>query len=122
MKSILIDEYQVISFIWNLIKNEIDKSGDFEQYILTGCVTDKLTNNQLIGGINEKHTGTGRIIRKMMRTMSLYESGESNGKESISELIKGFFNPCKCTLTINDYAYLLYCGGWRSKVKKEILR
>ena len=41
MKPILIDEWQHISFIWDQIKYEIDKTGEFGQYILTGSVTDK---------------------------------------------------------------------------------
>ena len=32
------------------------------------------------------HSGTGRIHRLLMRPMSLYESGESNGKISIEKL------------------------------------
>ena len=41
LKPILIDEWQHISFIWDQIKYEVDKTGDFGQYILTGSVTDK---------------------------------------------------------------------------------
>ena len=40
-KPILIDEWQHVSFIWDQIKYEVDKSGEFSQYILTGSVTDK---------------------------------------------------------------------------------
>ena len=68
-KPILIDEWQVISFIWNSIKREIDKTGEFGQYILTGSVTDNTLDNGLTGDINEKLTGTGRIIKKKMRTL-----------------------------------------------------
>ena len=33
LKPILIDEWQHISFIWDQIKYEVDKTGDFGQYI-----------------------------------------------------------------------------------------
>ena len=85
----LIDEWQIVSFVWNDIKSSIDESGTFGQYILTGSVTDNLKS----GSDNEKeqHTGTGRIVRKMMRTMSLYESGESNGSVSLLGLKENVF-------------------------------
>lgn len=40
-KPILINEWQHVSFIWDQVKYEVDKTGEFGQYILTGSVTDK---------------------------------------------------------------------------------
>ena len=106
----LIDEWQIVSFVWNDIKSSIDESGTFGQYILTGSVTDNLKS----GSDNEKeqHTGTGRIVRKMMRTMSLYESGESNGSVSLLELKENVFKPSTSDKTIQDYAFYICRGGW----------
>ena len=106
----LIDEWQIVSFIWNDIKSSIDESGTFGQYILTGSVTDNLKS----GSDNEKeqHTGTGRIVRKMMRTMSLYESGESNGSVSLLGLKENVFKPSISDKTIQDYAFYICRGGW----------
>lgn len=106
----LIDEWQIVSFVWNDIKSSIDESGIFGQYILTGSVTDNLKS----GSDNEKeqHTGTGRIIRKMMRTMSLYESGESNGSVSLLGLKENVFKPSTSDKTIQDYAFYICRGGW----------
>jgi predicted AAA+ superfamily ATPase len=104
-KPILIDEWQVISFIWNSIKEAIDENGGFGQYILTGSVTDNTAMYSLSGEENEKHTGTGRIIKKVMRPMSLFESGDSNGNVSIANLKKGTFKPSICNKNIFDYAY-----------------
>jgi len=121
-KPLLIDEWQSISFIWNSLKNKIDENGTFGQYILTGSVTDNLIKNNLYGEINEQHTGTGRIVKKQMRTMSLYESGDSDGAISLSDLKDGRFKSIKCNKTIKDYAYLLCRGGWPLSigVDKEI--
>ena len=80
-KPILIDEWQHVSFIWDQVKYEVDKTGEFGQYILTGSVTDK--NKTKPDDESRRHTGNGRIIRKMMRTMSLYETGDSNGTVSL---------------------------------------
>ncbi|MBO4737309.1 MAG: DUF4143 domain-containing protein, partial [Bacilli bacterium] len=64
------------------------------------------------GEDNEKHTGTGRIIKKMMRTMSLFESGDSSGEVSLSLLKGGSFNPTISNKNIEDYSYLICRGGW----------
>ena len=109
-KPILIDEWQHISFIWDQIKYEVDKTGDFGQYILTGSVTDKFRDRT--SEADSRHTGNGRIIRKMMRTLSLYETGDSNGSVSISDLKDGKFKPAVSNKTIYDYAYYVCRGGW----------
>lgn len=108
-KPLLIDEWQHISFIWDQIKVEVDETGEFGQFILTGSVTDKDINEN---DNEERHTGNGRIVRKKMRTMSLYESGESNGTVSISDLKKGNFNVSKSSISLEDYAFCLCRGGW----------
>ena len=111
-KPILIDEWQVISFIWNSIKESIDENGGFGQYILTGSVTDNTASKSLAGEENERHTGTGRIIRKVMRTMSSFESHDSNGIVSISNLKDNVSTPGISQKTIFDYSYLICRGGW----------
>lgn len=111
-KPILIDEWQVISFIWNSIKEAVDENGEFGQYILTGSVTDNTSADSLAGEENEKHTGTGRIIKRMMRTMSLFESGDSSGEISLSGLKNGFFDAAISNKSIEDYSYFICRGGW----------
>jgi len=59
------------------------------------------------------HTGTGRIARMMMRTMSLYELKESTGEISLGDLFDGktgMFGQSK--LSIDDITYALLRGGW----------
>lgn len=60
-----------------------------------------------------KHTGTGRFAWVLMRPMSLYESGESNGCIRLSEL---FNAPDKIagvnTLDLQKIAFLVCRGGW----------
>ncbi len=109
-KPILIDEWQHVSFLWDQIKYEVDKTGEFGQYILTGSVRDKERNN--LSENESRHTGNGRIVKKIMRTMSLYESGESNGKVSLLDLKNGIFTPCLSEKTIDDYAFYICRGGW----------
>lgn len=61
------------------------------------------------------HTGTMRISTLKMYTMSLYETGESNGTISLIEL---FNNPetlregCKSDLNIDNLIFAICRGGW----------
>lgn len=114
-KPMLIDEWQVISFIWNDIKASLCESGAFGQYILTGSVTD---NTKAIAPA-ARHTGTGRILTLVMRTLSLFESGDSNGAVSISKLKNGVFTPSQSKKTIDDYAFLICRGGWPLSIGQE---
>lgn len=101
----LIDEWQDAPSIWDAIRYDVDNTGLKNQYILTGSVTPRKDE--------PKHTGTGRIIRILMRPMSLYESNDSTGEVSLRELfdnkndIKGISNK-----EYEDIAYLCARGGW----------
>ena len=116
-KPILIDEWQHVSFIWDQVKYEVDKSGEFGQYILTGSVTDKTRSD--LEDQSSRHTGNGRIIRKMMRTLSLYETGDSNGSVSLLDLKNGKFSQAISKKDINDYAYYVCRGGWPVAIGKD---
>ena len=109
-RPILIDEWQHISFIWDQIKVEVDEANNFGQFILTGSVSDKEKYDNSVD--NNKHTGNGRFTKKMMRTMSLFESGESNGNVSLKNLTNSEFHPCMSDMSIKDYAYVICRGGW----------
>ena len=111
-KPILIDEWQIISFIWDSIKTEVDKNDEFGQFILTGSVTDRLAYDGGEKEEQERHTGNGRITIKKLRTMSLFESGDSNGSVSLSELGDGNFAPAISNADIEDYAFWICRGGW----------
>ena len=102
----LIDEWQLAPSLWDAIRFEVDHRNESGQFILTGSAVPPDTS--MIS-----HTGTGRIARLKMRTMSLFESGESNGTIRLSEL---FEKPDQISgindLSINDIAYLICRGGW----------
>lgn len=116
-KPILVDEWQHVSFIWDQVKYEVDKTGEFGQYILNGSVTDKTKSD--LDDESSRHTGNGRIIRKMMRTMSLYETGDSNGTVSLLDLKNGKFSNAMSQKDINDYAYYICRGGWPVAIGKD---
>ena len=118
-KPILIDEWQIIYFIWNSIKEAIDENGSFGQYILTGSVTDNTVDKSNDTFQQERHTGTGRIIKKKMRPMSLFESGDSSGAISISDLKEKKVISAISNKNIYDYSFLVCRGGWPLAINEE---
>lgn len=100
----LIDEWQDAPAVWDRVRFECDHSGP-GQFILTGSTSKKVE----IG-----HTGTGRISELRMYTMSLYESGESNGQASLGSLFEGepLEDGCKSNLTIEGLIFASCRGGW----------
>ena len=102
----LIDEWQLAPKLWDAIRFEVDHRDEIGQFILTGSAVP----------INTKeitHSGTGRFTWLQMRTMSLFESGDSNGEVSLDDLfnkkedIGGISN-----LSIERLAFLICRGGW----------
>lgn len=112
----LIDEWQALPPIWDSIRSEVDKRGEPSQFILTGSSVLPEADETI-------HSGTGRYAYVKMRTMSLYESGESNGKVSLMDLFeKKPFKTQTNDLTIDDIAYLTCRGGWpwATLIPKEV--
>ena len=110
---LLIDEWQVIPFIWNQIRTEVDRRDEFGQFLLTGSKQPEEVEDV------EKHSGTGRITTLMMRPMSLYESGESNGIVSLESMFKGNAKPGRCSATLRDYAFYTARGGWPKSITSD---
>ena len=107
-KPLLIDEWQDAPSIWDAVRYSIDKEGLRGQYILTGSATPSD-----FGVDGPRHTGTGRISRMRLRTMSLFESGESNGTVSLAELFKGNTDiVADSNLDIPQIARAICRGGW----------
>lgn len=102
----LIDEWQSIPLLWDMVRSEVDKRDPFGQFILTGSSVPVDPNKM-------RHSGTGRIGRLFMRTMSLWESGESLGNVSLEDIFEGkLLEPQENVLTLDDIAFLLCRGGW----------
>ena len=102
----LIDEWQTIPPLWDTIRSEVDRRGNFSQFILTG-------SSVLPDAESTIHSGTGRFARIKMRPMSLLESGESTGSVSLTKLFEG--EPLKPQVNqkgLEDIAYYTCRGGW----------
>ena len=102
----LLDEWQTIPALWDAVRSEVDNRNLQGQFVLTGSAVP-IKSDEIV------HTGTGRISRLLMRTMSLYESGDSSGEIQMSALFgasKNIF--ANNRLEINKLAYLICRGGW----------
>lgn len=112
----LIDEWQALPTIWDCIRSEVDRRGEPSQFILTGSSVLPETEETI-------HSGTGRFAYIKMRTMSLYESGESTGSISLSDLFEGkSFEVLQNEMDIDELAYLICRGGWpwATLIPKEV--
>lgn len=77
----LIDEWQLQPDLWNAVRREVDESRARGQFRLTGSTAPSEQAN--------RHSGAGRFARLRMRTMSLFESGDSTGAVSLDGLLNG---------------------------------
>lgn len=101
----LIDEWQEVDSIWDAVRYEVDKRGARGQFILTGSSTPRKKDRV--------HSGAGRIGRLKMRTMSLYESGDSSGQISLKDLCDGKFAPAMTgEVALKDLANYIVRGGF----------
>lgn len=77
----LIDEWQVIPKLWDLVRHEVDDRKKRAQFILTGSANPEEKANM--------HSGAGRFTIVDMRTMSWQELGISSAKVKLSDLFEG---------------------------------
>ena len=106
-KPILFDEWQDAPKIWGTIrKNCDDNPEDVGSYYLTGSTAKR---------IDTPHTGTGRITELAMFPMTLFETGESNGRVSLSHIIEDEtydFEGATSDIKLEDLFFAVCRGGW----------
>ena len=109
----LIDEWQEAPELWDAIRYDIDEKQQEGLYILTGSTK--------IDDIKISHSGVGRISKIMMRTLSLYESNDSNGSVSLQDLFNGnAFKMAKSDLSVRDISEIIVRGGWPNSIGKDL--
>ncbi len=103
----LIDEWQIAPVLWDAIRYRVDHGTGNGLFLLTGSAVPANEDEM-------KHSGTGRFAWVKMRTMSLYESGESSGEVSLGDLFDG----TDCTgahpavSQLPEIADAICRGGW----------
>ena len=109
----LIDEWQLAPQFWDAVRGEVDKRDDEGQFILTGSAVPPDDSDIY-------HSGAGRIGWLRLRTMSLWESGDSTGNVSLGKL----FNNAdevdgESKIDLDRLAFLTCRGGWPKGVTKK---
>ena len=106
----MIDEWQEVPSIWDATRAKVDLNAEKGLFILTGSSTPKRK------GI--MHSGIGRIVSLRMNTMSLYESGDSDGVISLEDVCNGkFVDVLVNTPDLEKLAYFIIRGGWPNNLK-----
>lgn len=110
----LLDEWQIVPSIWDSVRHACDEAGVPGNFILTGSTT-------LEKGKDESevyHSGTGRIAPLRMYPMSLLESGDSDGKINIEDMLDGGFSGQKLRkVELSELAHLVIRGGWPNNLQ-----
>ncbi|MBQ9473883.1 MAG: ATP-binding protein [Bacteroidales bacterium] len=110
---LLLDEWQLVPQLWDAIRFEVDHRQEDGQFILTGSAVpadaSKIT-----------HSGAGRFGWVTMRTMSLWEAGDSSGAISLADLFaKRGEVWAENSLSMERIAFLVCRGGWPKAILKK---
>ncbi len=109
----LLDEWQEVAALWDAVRFTVDSRAAKGQFVLTGSSTP------IRKGI--LHSGAGRIGRLRMRTMSLWESGDSCGAVSLRQLCDGEFQSVMTgDVKLYRLAELIVRGGWPGNLDVSI--
>lgn len=102
---LLLDEWQLVPALWNLVRRAVDDRQQPGQFILTGSATptDDVT----------RHSGAGRVSVIRMRPMCLAETGHSTAAVSLRALLAGNGQSAADSgLSVSTLADRITVGGW----------
>ena len=103
-RPLLLDEWQDAPQMWDAVRFAVDREQELGQFILTGST---IHDNRHIA-----HSGTGRFAKVTMRTMSLFESGESSGEVTLASVLNGDDVYSTTKTSLDDIARIIVRGGW----------
>lgn len=109
----LLDEWQMAPQLWDAVRYAIDRGHGRGRFILTGSALPREHERPA-------HSGVGRIARLTMRTMSLFEAGESTGEVSLAALFEGKDDVTALSgFDIEQIAFAVCRGGWPEAVMEK---
>lgn len=108
----LIDEWQLMPEIWDMVRADVDAHrGEKGLYLLTGSSLPPQKNKK--GNKAIRHSGAGRISTLKMSTMSLFETGDSSGEVSLDSLFDGAdVNGRMRRISLAEIIHFIIRGGW----------
>lgn len=104
----VIDEWELAPELWDAARFEVDHRDEHVgQFIFTGSAVPKEKDKEKMF-----HSGAGRFDWITMRPMSLWESGDSTGDVSITDLFDGAMPVGTSSIDLDRLAFLTCRGGW----------
>lgn len=104
----VIDEWELAPELWDAARFEVDHRDEHVgQFIFTGSAVPKEKDKEKMF-----HSGAGRFDWITMRPMSLWESGDSTGDVSITDLFDGAMPEGTSSIDLDRLAFLTCRGGW----------
>lgn len=102
---ILLDEWQRMPALWDLVRRAVDADPRTPRFILTGSATPTPAPT---------HSGAGRIVTVPMRPLSLVERGLGAPSVSLSELLTGKKPSIsgQTNIKVDDYVREIVCSGF----------
>ena len=101
----LLDEWQVVPTLWNEVRHAVDERRQSGQFILSGSASPDHTPL--------RHSGAGRFTHVRMRTLSMFETGESSGLVSLASLLRGeIIDVLQAVPTFDEVVSRIVTGGW----------
>lgn len=81
VRPVLLDEWQLVPEVWDVVRRQVDRDPSAGQFILTGSASPAPGATA--------HSGAGRIVRLRVRPMTLSERGLSEPTVSLRALLSG---------------------------------
>lgn len=104
-RPLLIDEWQKVPEVWDVVRRAVDDDSSGGQFLLTGSASPQ-------GGAPQ-HSGAGRIGRLRMRPMTLSERGLVEPTVSLSKLLRGRADVRgKSPMALPDYVEEIVASGF----------
>lgn len=105
-RPLLVDEWQKVPEVWDVVRRAVDDDPTGGQFLLAGSASPRH------GGT--AHSGAGRIGRLRMRPMTLSERGVGSPTVSLSELLTGSRLPLAgmTDVRLADYAHEIVASGF----------
>ncbi|MCG6568784.1 ATP-binding protein [Tessaracoccus sp. ZS01] len=105
-RSLLIDEWQKVPEVWDVVRRAVDADPTGGQFLLVGSASPAPGATA--------HSGAGRIGRLRMRPMTLSERGVTQPTVSLRGLLGGDRGPLSgsCSLTLSDYVEEIVASGF----------
>jgi predicted AAA+ superfamily ATPase len=108
----LIDEWQVVPELWNIIRHEIDRRNKKGQFILTG--------SSIPSDMAKFHSAAGRISKIIMRPFSFLELGLSKNQISLAGVLEkeeiNFENIEYTEMDVDNVLEKIIIGGWPNNI------